>query len=281
MEVYSPSEIKKLLRQYEIAPLKQLGQNFLTDRSVLERIADAAKGESTAVLEIGPGLGALTSQLCRRFERTVCVEIDRGFVRVLGDTLGDANVEIVEGDILKTDLAALHEKLGGGSFCVCANLPYYITTPIIFFLLESGLPVERMVFLVQREVAARMTAEPGTKSYGALTVAVRSWANAETVMTVPPSCFYPAPDVTSAVVRLAPDSNAPVIGNRPLYMRLVRAAFAMRRKTLENNLVAGFSVSRETARSVIQSCGIPLGARGETLSPAQFSALCTELEKAL
>lgn len=266
---------KALLQSHGLAPNKKLGQNFLCDEGVVERIADSAGVTADdCVLEIGPGMGALTRALAHRARRVVAVEIDSGLIPVLQDTLADYdNVTVVHGDFLKADLGELHQTLGGGSFRVAANLPYYITTPIILRLLESGLPVLSMSFLVQKEVAERMAAKPGTKNYGSLSIAVQYYADVQVVLRVPPACFLPAPSVDSVVVRM--DVRPPVVQVRSQedFFRITRAAFAMRRKTLANNLASGLSLNRAQAEDLIAQAGLSPSVRGEALSLEEFARL--------
>jgi 16S rRNA (adenine1518-N6/adenine1519-N6)-dimethyltransferase len=273
----SVSTIRELLSRFEISPLKQLGQNFLCDAHMLAAIADSAELDGgKSVLEIGPGLGALTQQLALRAGKVVAVEIDKGLLPVLEYTLADfSNVEVIHGDILKQDLHQLHEKLGGGAFAVCANLPYYITTPIIMNLLESGLPITTLSFLIQKEVAERMAARPGSKNYGSLSIAVQYYTDVEIVTKVPPTCFVPQPGVDSIVVRLrkkaAPGVSVP---DEELFFALTRCAFAMRRKTLANNIAASsLGLTREQAQLLLENCGLSPTVRGEALSLAEFGAL--------
>ena len=272
----SPAVVRDLLDCFGLAPHKQLGQNFLCDGNIIARIADAAAlTKEDAVLEIGPGLGALTQQLALRAGKVVAVEIDSGLIPALEYTLsGLDNVKVIHGDFLRCDLSALHEELGGGPFCVAANLPYYITTPIIMALLESGLPVKTMSFLIQKEVAERMAARPGTKSYGSLSIAVQYYTDAELVLRVPPACFVPAPAVDSVVIRLTVRPPKIRVADTNAFFALTRAAFAMRRKTLANNIAAGgFGLSRAQAEAVIASAGLRPDVRGEAVSIEEFARL--------
>lgn len=276
MNLASPAVLRELLDRFGLAPHKQLGQNFLCDGNVIARIADAANlTKEDAVLEIGPGLGALTQQLSLRAKKVVAVEIDSGLIPALACTLeGLDNVEVVHDDFLKCDLAALHEKLGGGEFCVAANLPYYITTPIIMALLESGLPVRSMSFLIQKEVAERMAAKPGTKSYGSLSIAVQYYTDAELALRVPPSCFVPAPAVESVVIRLNVRPPRVQVADESAFFALTRAAFAMRRKTLANNIAAGgFGLTRAQAEEALCAVGLRPDVRGEAVSIEEFARL--------
>ena len=271
----NPSVVKDILERFSLAPNKALGQNFLCDGNIVSRIADAAgiDGED-AVLEIGPGLGALTVQLAKRAKKVVAVEVDSGLIKALAYTLSDCgNVEVVHGDFLKCDLSELHQKLGGGGFKVAANLPYYITTPIVMALLESGLPVESMSFLVQKEVAERMAARPSTKHYGSLSIAVQFETDASIALAVPRGCFVPAPNVDSVVVRLVKTAPKAQVKSREDFFALTRCAFAMRRKTLANNLAAGLGMEKDAAAELISRAGLSESIRGEAMSIKEFARL--------
>ena len=267
--------IALLKRHEEFRFQKKFGQNFLIDSHVLDRIADAAQiSEADAVLEIGPGIGALTQRLAERAGKVLAVEIDRGLIPILAESLAEYdNVEVIQGDILEQNLNDLSERLGGKRIKVVANLPYYITTPILMKLLESGLPIENITVMVQKEVAERMQASPGGKDYGSLSLAVQYYAAAEIVANVPPHCFLPRPKVGSAVICLRTYAEKPVqTGDEAFLFRIIRASFNQRRKTLVNGLKnAGFS--REKVNEALSSLGLPETVRGEVLSLAQFAAL--------
>jgi 16S rRNA (adenine1518-N6/adenine1519-N6)-dimethyltransferase len=274
-DVSSPAAVRALLKDRGLSPNKQLGQNFLCDANIIKRIADAAGvNKADAVLEIGPGLGALTRELCDRADRVVAVEIDSGLAEVLKETLSDKkNATVIHGDFLKCDLAELHDVLGGGPFRVAANLPYYITTAIIMRLLESGLPVLSMSFLIQKEVAERMAAAPKTKSYGSLSIAVQYYTDVSVVLNVPRGCFLPSPGVDSVVVRLNKRPPKVDVPSEEDFFRITRAAFAMRRKTLANNLSVGLGISKERAEALIKAANLPENVRGEELSLEQFAQI--------
>lgn len=274
-DVSSPAAVRALLKERGLSPNKALGQNFLCDPNIIKKIADVAGvTKDDAVLEIGPGLGALTRELCDRAKRVVAVEIDAGLAEALKETLSDKdNIEVLHQDFLKCDLEALHKALGGGSFRVAANLPYYITTPIIMRLLESGLPVLSMSFLVQKEVAERMAAAPGTKSYGSLSIAVQYYCDASVVLNVPRGCFLPPPGVDSVVVRLVRRPPKVQVPSEEDFFKITRAAFAMRRKTLANNLASGLGIPKERAERLILDANLPAGVRGEELSLEQFARI--------
>lgn len=295
MELCSVREVKALLAEFGLSPKKAFGQNFLIDPSVPERIADAAadtvRTRPSAALEIGPGVGALTSCLAERFDKVVAVEIDRGLIPVLGRTLEKYdNVEIVEGDFLSLDLEAFfEEKFSGYDVAVCANLPYYVTTPIMMrffdtFSAARPMPVSSLTFMVQLEVAQRICSTNDAGDYGAVAVSVALSAGACKLFNVPPGCFYPAPSVTSAVMRLTPHENAirSVYPDAPAddvecerfaaeTRRLIAAAFAKRRKTLANAL--SDSYPKERVAAVLADLGLRSDIRGEKLSAADFCRL--------
>lgn len=278
----SPAEITRIQKQFGISTLKQLGQNFLYDANMLEKIADCGGfTKADVVLEIGPGMGALTQRLAQRAGKVVAVEIDKGLLPVLNYTLeGFDNVTVVHGDFLKQDLNELHVLLGGGPFWVCANLPYYITTPIIMRLIESALPFNALCFLVQKEVAERMAASPGNKSYGSLSIAVQYHTKAKIVLKVPPTCFIPSPSVDSVVMRLDRCPPPVKVADEALFKAVCRSAFAMRRKTLANNLAASpLALSREKAEEAIALSGLSEKVRGEALSLDQFAKLANTISQ--
>ena len=266
-----------ILKAFHLRASKRLGQNFLIDPAVVEGIvavAELAPGDR--VLEIGPGIGTLTQGLAEAGAEVTAVEIDKKLPEVLAHTLaGYENVRIVQGDILRTDLPGL---MGGGSFKVVANLPYYITTPILMALLEQGLPMERMVAMVQREVAERMTASPGGKDYGALSVAVQYYTEPRIALEVPPSSFLPPPEVNSAVICCQVRERPPVsVRDEKLFFRVARAAFGQRRKTLANAM-RGAGFRKEDILLALQRVGIDPSRRGESLSLEEFASLADAME---
>ena len=269
----SPKTIKELLKSRGLAPLKKLGQNFLMDENIVEKIADSAVGASGNILEIGPGLGALTNALAARSRKVVAVEIDRGMVETLSCTLADRqNVTIIHQDILKTDLRRVgQEQFGGEPFAVAGNLPYYITSKCLLHVLEAGAPVESFTAMVQKEVAERLAAGPGEDNYGAITASVAYYGKAELLFTVKPDCFLPRPDVESAVVKLVPGCCFDV--DRGAYSKVVRGLFAMRRKTIANNLKASFGVNSACAEDILEACGLSAKMRAEELVPESFVIL--------
>lgn len=278
----SPAVVKRLLQDHGFRFSKSLGQNFLIDEDVLTRIVDGAgvNGQS-CVLEIGPGFGALTQRLCARAKKVCAVELDGRAAAVLRDVLAECrNFSLVEGDVLKINLPQLlQEQFGGEPVQVVANLPYYITTPILMMLIESGLPFSSITVMVQKEVADRMVAPPGKKDYGALTVAVQYRCTAEIVTTVSPASFLPPPKVSSTVVRLDMRDKPPVdVTDEKQFFRVVRAAFATRRKTLPNALAAGgFTMSKSEIAALLESLSIHPMRRGETLSLQEFASISEKI----
>ena len=275
----NPKNTIEILQKYKFVFQKKFGQNFLIDSRVLEKIVDASGVTAEdCVLEIGPGIGTMTQYLAERAGHVVAVEIDANLIPILQETLAEyRNVTVLHQDILKTDIRAIARDWGGGRpLKVTANLPYYITTPIIMNLLEQDIPVDTITVMVQKEVADRMQVGPGTKDYGALSLAVQYYARAELVANVPPNCFMPRPGVGSAVIRLTKYQTPPVQPKDPdLMFRLIRASFNQRRKTLQNGLNNSPDVpcSREAIAAAIEKLGLPAAVRGETLSLQQFADL--------
>ena len=269
-----------ILKTFNIHMSKKLGQNFLIDADIVRGIVDAADirpGER--VLEIGPGIGTLTQGLAEAGAEVTVVELDKKLPAVLAKTLeGYENVRIVQGDILKVNIP---EIMGSEPFKVAANLPYYITTPIIMTLLERRLPISRLVTMVQKEVADRMVAEPGTKAYGALSVAVQYYTQPHVELDVPPRSFIPAPEVDSVVIVCDVREEPPVtVADEKLFFRMVRAAFGQRRKTLSNAL-KGAGFDKELIRTALPAAGIDGTRRGETLSLTEFAAIATAFLKSV
>lgn len=281
----NPKKTIEVIQKYQFDFQKKFGQNFLIDGRVLEKIMDAADiGAEDFVLEIGPGIGTMTQYLAERARQVMAVEIDRNLIPILSETLSDYdNVEILNADILKIDLRkAVEEKNQGKPIKVVANLPYYITTPIIMELFESEIPVDNITVMVQKEVADRMQAQPGTKDYGALSLAVQFYAEPYIVANVPPNCFMPRPKVGSAVIRLARHQNPPVeVKNKKLLFQLIRASFNQRRKTLQNGIknFSGLSFSKEEVADALEQIGVSPTIRGEALSLEQFAELCSLLDR--
>lgn len=280
MELTSPKVIKQLAEQFDFGFSKGLGQNFLLDPQVLDKIADAADIDD-GVLEVGPGFGVLTKRLCETGKKVVSVEIDRRLIPVLDYTLAEFNnVKIIEKDILKTDVKALiDEEFDGKKISVAANLPYYITTPIITKLIEEKLPIKNIVVMVQKEVAERIAAKPGKKDYGAISVLCQYYTNPRLVAIVPKGSFYPAPKVDSAVLcmEVQEKPNVEVLDEK-LFFKVVKAAFAQRRKTLLNCLSSGFSCGKEALSELLLSVGIDPTVRGEKLGLSEFAKIADALK---
>lgn len=275
----NPQATIAVLNKYGFTFQKKFGQNFLIDPHVLDKIIRAAEiTEDDFVLEIGPGMGTMTQYLAYAAREVYAVEIDKSLIPILEDTLSDYdNVTVINEDILKVDIAKLaEEKNGGRPIKVVANLPYYITTPIIMGLFESHVPVESITVMVQKEVADRMQEGPGSKEYGALSLAVQYYAKPEIVVNVPPSCFMPQPKVGSAVIRLTRHSEPPVtVKSEKLLFQVIRASFNQRRKTLANGLAnyGSFGLPKEELQACIEKLGVPVNIRGEALSLEQFAQL--------
>ena len=283
MDLCDIREIKSLLARHGFHFSKSMGQNFLIQSWVPRAIAAASgAGPGVGVLEIGPGIGPLTDRLAGLADRVAAVELDRSLLPVLAETMaGRDNVEIVPGDILKLDVPALvGEKLAGLTPIVCANLPYNITTPVLTALLEARC-FASITVMIQREVARRICAAPGTPDYGAFSVYCQVHAGTELLFDVPPDCFLPAPKVTSSVLRLAPRPLPAEIEDEAFFCRVVRAAFAQRRKTLLNALGAAFGgqVSKEELAGLLAGCGLPSDVRGERLGIPEFAALARALRQ--
>lgn len=275
----NPKNTIEILQKYHFNFQKKFGQNFLIDTGVLESIIEAAQiGPEDFVLEIGPGIGTMTQYLCEAAREVVAVEIDTNLIPILSDTLsGYTNVEVLNADILKVDIRKLaREHNEGRPIKVVANLPYYITTPIIMGLFESHVPIDSITIMVQKEVADRMQEGPGSKEYGALSLAVQYYAKPEIVLTVPPSCFMPQPKVGSAVIRLTRHEEPPVnVKSEKLMFQVIRASFNQRRKTLANGLnnYGAFSIGKDAIQECIEALGVPVNIRGEALSLEQFARL--------
>ena len=277
----TPGATRYILEKYGIRARKKYGQNFLIDANVIRNIIDAAQiTEEDCVLEIGPGIGSMTQLLSEAAGKVICVEIDESLRPVLAETLEDCdNVRILWQDILKTDLKAVCNEYGGGRpLKVVANLPYYVTTPILMHLLEQKNVFSSITVMVQKEVADRIRSGPGNKEYGALSLAVQYFALPEAVMTVPPSCFIPQPGVDSCVLHLKAHEKPPVECGERVMFALIRAAFNQRRKTLANAVSHGYSLegrqfTREEVTAALEEIGLPPTVRGEALSLEQFAAL--------
>ena len=282
-ELGNPQNTIEVLQKYRFNFQKKFGQNFLIDTHVLDKIIDASGvTEDDFVLEIGPGIGTMTQYLCERAREVVAVEIDKNLIPILSDTLKNySNVTVINEDILKLDICKLaEEKNQGKPIKVVANLPYYITTPIIMGLFESHVPIDSITIMVQNEVAERMQEKPGSKEYGALSLAVQYYAKPEIVANVPPNCFMPRPNVGSAVIRLTRHEKPPVeVEDEKLMFRIIRASFNQRRKTLVNGLNNSpeIHLPKEVIQESIVSLGVPENIRGEALSLEQFAELSNEM----
>ena len=280
-----PQNTIAVLQKYGFVFQKKYGQNFLIDTHVLDKIISAAgMTKEDTVLEVGPGIGTMTQRLSQAAGQVIAVEIDTNLIPILKDTLQDCeNVTVINEDILKIDIKKMAEEKGGGRpVKVVANLPYYITTPIIMGLFESHVPIDSITIMVQKEVADRMQVGPGTKDYGALSLAVQYYAEPYIVANVPPNCFMPRPKVGSAVIRLTRHEVMPVeTKNEKLMFSIIRASFNQRRKTLANGLKNSelLHFSKEEIEAAITACGWPLTIRGEALNLQEFARLTDELCK--
>ncbi len=286
--LYNPTNTLEIIKKYGFGFQKRFGQNFLIDGNVVEKIVrEAGITKDDFVLEIGPGIGTMTQILCENAREVAAVEIDKNLIPILDETLAPYdNVTVINEDILKVDVRKLaEEKNDGRPIKVVANLPYYITTPIIMGLFESHVPLESITIMVQKEVAQRMQVGPGTKDYGALSLAVQFYADAQIVLKVPASCFMPRPNVDSAVIKLVRHEDAPVkVKDEQFMFRVIRAAFNQRRKTLANSLAnsselngSGHACTREDVTTALEAMGLPAGIRGEALTLAQFGELADRL----
>ena len=269
--------VKRLLEQNGFHFSKSLGQNFLIDPSVCPRMAEEAVcGGETGVIEIGAGVGVLTAELAKRAEKVVSVELDKRLLPILSQTLGDFdNIEIVNEDILKVDLHSLiKEKFGGRKVSVCANLPYYITSPVIMSLLESRLPIEKIIVMVQKEAADRICASVGERESGALTAAVNYYSSAEKLFFVPKSCFIPSPKVDSEVISLKLLKENPINPkDEKLFWQVVKSAFAQRRKTAVNSLSAGLGIEKSAVSGILRDCGFDENIRAEKFTMSDFEKI--------
>lgn len=279
----NPTNTIEILDKYGFSFQKKFGQNFLIDENVVRKIVrEAGVTKDDFVLEIGPGIGTMTQILCEEAREVVAVEIDKKLIPILTqDTLSYYdNVTVINEDILKLDIVKLaNERNGGKPIKVVANLPYYITTPIIMGLFESQVPLDSITIMVQKEVADRMQVGPGTKDYGALSLAVQFYARPQIVLTVPASCFMPRPNVDSAVIRLERFKEPPVdVTDQHLMFNIIRASFNQRRKTMTNSVVnAGIGITKEKLLTALEACGLPATVRGEALTLEQFAMLSNHI----
>ncbi|MCR8981007.1 16S rRNA (adenine(1518)-N(6)/adenine(1519)-N(6))-dimethyltransferase RsmA [Brevibacillus laterosporus] len=285
-DIATPTRTREIIEKYGFSLKKSLGQNFLTDINILHNIIDAAElSKDKAVIEIGPGIGALTEQLCRAAGKVMAIEIDQRLLPILEETLSPYdNITVVHGDVLKLDVATLIEEHLSGctGVSVVANLPYYVTTPILMGLLESGIQLDHIVVMIQKEVAERIAAKPGTKDYGSLSVAAQFYAETNIEMIVPASVFIPRPNVDSAVIKLSIRKQPIVeVADEKLFFRIVKASFAQRRKTLLNNLVTNYfgKEKKELALQALEEANILPSRRGETLSIQEFATLANAIHR--
>lgn len=284
-DIATPVRTRAILEKHGFSFKKSLGQNFLIDTNILKRIVDHAElTEHSAAIEIGPGIGALTEQLARRSNKVVAFEIDQRLLPILKETLAPyPNTTIIHEDILKADVKAMVEKElhDIDDIMVVANLPYYVTTPIIMKLLEEKLPIRGIVCMLQKEVADRISARPGTKDYGSLSIAIQYYTEAETVMIVPKTVFVPQPNVDSAVIRLTRREKPAVsVKSEDFFFKLIKASFAQRRKTLLNNLTSQLPEGKQKKDEILlalEQSGIEPSRRGETLSIEEFARLSDSL----
>jgi 16S rRNA (adenine1518-N6/adenine1519-N6)-dimethyltransferase len=284
-DIATPVRTKDILKKYGFSFKKSLGQNFLIDTNILKKIVSFANlDENSGAIEIGPGIGALTEQLARTSKKVVAFEIDQRLLPILNDTLSPyPNVKVIHNDVLEADVAeVITEEFNDiKDIMVVANLPYYVTTPIIMKLLEEHLPIRGIVCMLQKEVADRISAKPGTKEYGSLSIAVQYYTEAETVMIVPKTVFVPQPNVDSAVIRLTKRKRPAVtVTDETFFFQVTRASFAQRRKTLLNNLTSQLPDGKQKKEDILQALsasGIDPARRGETLSLEEFGLLSNEL----
>lgn len=275
----TPSATKEIINKYSFAFQKKFGQNFLIDSNVLESIIRGAEiTKDDFVLEIGPGIGTMTQYLCEAARQVVAVEIDKMLIPILEDTLSEYdNVEVINQDVLKVDIKSLaEEKNNGKPIKVVANLPYYITTPIIMGLFESGVPIDSITIMVQKEVADRMQTGPGSKDYGALSLAVQYYATAKVILNVSATCFMPRPNVDSAVIKLTRHKEPTVnVADEKLMFKIIRASFNQRRKTLQNGLYnsSELRIPKEKTVAALEEMGLTPTIRGEKLSLEEFALL--------
>lgn len=283
LELTDIGTIKALLARHGFHFSKALGQNFIVNPSVCPRMADESGIDSeSGVIEIGAGIGVLTAELAKRAKKVVCIELDSKLLPILDETLADFdNIEIINADVLKTDLAALiEEKFGGMPVYVCANLPYYITSPVIMTLLESRLPLKAVTVMVQREAAQRLCAPVGSRLSGAITVAVNYYAEARKLFDVSAGSFMPAPKVDSSVIRLDIREKPGIeVSDEKLFFSMVHAAFSQRRKTASNSISSGTGIPKAVVAEAIERCGFPPSVRAESMTAEQLAALCEALNE--
>ena len=283
-KLYAPSTVKSIKDSHDFKFSKSLGQNFLVDKNIVDHIVDGANiGPDDLAIEIGPGMGVITSEAAQRAAKVVAVEIDKTLIPILKETLADHdNVEVINQDILKTDVNEIIEQYGEGrgpkNVKVIGNLPYYITTPIIMKILEDDVPASSITIMMQKEVAERINARPGTKDYGALSVAVQYYCDTQIVANVPKEAFMPQPKVGSTVLRLDIREDRLVkLADKEMFFQVVKAGFGQRRKTLSNSLMGVGGITKEIVRDALEAAGIEPGRRAETLDLYEFAKLSNEI----
>ena len=285
MKLYAPSTIREIKEKYGFRLTKSLGQNFLTDKNIIDQIIEGAGiGENDLVIEIGPGIGVITYEASLEARKVIAIEIDKNLIPILAETLADRdNIEIVNSDVLKTDVNALiakarEEDPAIENVRIIGNLPYYITTPIIMKLLEDGVEADSMTVMMQKEVADRIKANPCTKAYGALSVAVQYYCEVSGVVNVPKEVFIPQPKVDSAVLNLTVRKEKSVeVADRDLFFAVVKAGFGQRRKTLNNSLMGVSGITKEAVQASLEAAGIEPSRRAETLDLEEFARLAAEV----
>lgn len=284
MKLYEPSTIKRIREEYGFKFSKSLGQNFLTDKHIIDQIVDGAEiGPDDLVIEIGPGVGVITYEAAQQAKQVIAVEIDKTLLPILEETLGEFdNVRVINEDILKLDINKVIEEEGATSVKIMGNLPYYITTPIIMKILEDGVNAESITIMMQKEVADRIKASPGSKTYGAISAAVQYYCTVDTVAKVPRSVFVPQPNVDSVVLRLNIRKEKPVqLENENLFFECIKAGFGQRRKTLLNSLQNVKGVTKEIVVESLQAAGVEANRRAETLNLEEFATIANEVNKRL
>jgi len=283
-KLYSPKVMKDILDKYGFKFSKKLGQNFLIDGNIINKIADAAKlDENSGVIEIGPGFGTLTQELCKKAKKVVAIEVDKSLEKVHKETLNYDNIKIIYDDFMKVDVVKLiDEEFIGMDVKIVANLPYYITTPIIMKILEERYKISKIVVMVQKEVAQRLNSKPGSKEYGAITLAVQYRADTNIALMVPNTVFMPRPKVDSAVIEFNILSKPRIeVTDEKMLFALVKASFGQRRKTILNGISNNMKLSKDLVKEVLEKSGIDPGIRGETLSLQEFGRISDEMSKAL
>lgn len=283
-KLYAPSTVKSIKDSHDFKFSKSLGQNFLVDKNIVDHIVDGAGiGPDDLAIEIGPGMGVITSEAAQRAAKVVAVEIDKSLIPILKETLAEHdNVNVINQDILKTDVNEIIETYGEGrtakNIKIIGNLPYYITTPIIMKILEDGVPASSITIMMQREVAERINAKPGTKDYGALSVAVQYYCDTQIVANVPKEAFMPQPKVGSTVLRLDIREDRLVeLKDKDVFFQVVKAGFGQRRKTLSNSLMRVSGITKEIVKDALEAAGIEPGRRAETLDLYEFAKLSNEV----